>query len=188
MTLCDTLAQNFGVLRLFDFACIDCGFKQEALVDVPFGETPASRHELYCDDCDVVSWHDRQLSLPAPYMGEKNLSPIVRGGRFDTAGHAPMPSYPDMPGEADYQAKLGRALSRNPAHDRDAVLRSMINEAPALEDYAAHMSKPECVEIKRERKRIGSQNAQKHQRLAAAKRGEQVNFRRDKCAGDPAMH
>lgn len=181
------IRHTLGVLRLFDFACVDCGFEQEALVDVPRGDVPAAKYELECDDCDTTTWQERQLSAPAPYMGEKNLSPLVRGGRFDTAGQAPMPSYPDMPGEADYQAKLSRALSCNPVEDRASVMRSMINEAPALEDYAAHMSKPECVEIKRERKRIGGQNSEKQKRLAAARRGENVNFRRDKCAGDPAL-
>lgn len=127
-------------------------------------------------------------ALPARYMGEKNLSPMVSGGRFDTTGHASLPEYPDMPGEADYSARLNRALARNPVGDHTAVMRSMANDAPSLSDYAAHLSKPECREVKAERKRIAKQNAQKRRRLDAAKRGENVNFRRDKCAGDPALN
>lgn len=121
-------------------------------------------------------------------MGEKNLSPVISGGRFDTAGYAALPAYPDMPGEAEYSARLNKALERNPVADRYAVMRSMLNEAPSASDYAAHMDKPECREIKAERKRISKQNRQKQRRLAAAKRGEQVNFRRDKCAGDPVLN
>ncbi len=129
--------------------------------------------------------------MPARYMGETNLSPPVYGGRFDTMGHAPMPEIPDLPGEAEYRARvkaktdaLGPRASWDEVH---STMRSMVNEAPSLRDYGEHMSKPETKEIVKERKRIGAQNARKQMRAAAMRRGENVNFRRDRLAGDPKI-
>jgi hypothetical protein len=159
---------------------------------VPKGEPVPESAPFECLCCGEETTHERKLSMPARYLGEKNLSPRISGGRFDTTGHAAPPVYPDMPGESEYQARVDKAVRALGPNASDAAIRSEVRalagDAPSLSDYAAHLSRPECREIKRERQRVAKQNAQKRKRLAAAKRGENVNFRRDRCAGDPKLN
>ena len=182
-------SKMLGVYRQYDFSCTGCDAEAPYLVDVPSGELPLKSYDMQCQACGDVCAHERLLSMPAPYMGERNLSPVVHGGKFDTAGKAPMPGYPDMPGEAEYQREAQARLATLPAgaswEDRKAAMRSV--DAPSTHDLVEHMSKPECREIAKERKRIDGQNKQKQKRLSAARRGQQVNFRRDRCAGDPKL-
>ncbi len=149
---------------------------------------PVSMYALDCDICGEETEQERLISAPAPYMGERLLNPIVRGGSYDTAGDAPMPSYPDAPGEAEHVAKIQSKLSAlgqdAPQAERYEAMASVASDAP---DIISHMGKPECIEIKKERKRIGEQNIAKKQRLRALKRGENVNMRRDRLAGDPKL-
>ena len=52
-------------------------------------------------------------------------------------------------------------------------------------DFKDYVNTKEYQENKTERKRIKKENAAKKRRLAALRRGENVNFRRDRLPGDP---
>jgi hypothetical protein len=188
LTLSRVVCTARNVERLYDWQCEDCGSVSERLVTVPHGEAPARSYELECLACADYTDHTRLISPPARYMGEKVHNPMISGGRFDTTGHRPLPAYPDMAGEAEYNTRLQARLAEAPASERRAVMREMGNSAPSLYDYHEHMSKPEVREIAKERKRIASENKQKQKRLAALKRGESVNFKRDRVAGDPKLN
>lgn len=182
-------AQFRAMYRLFDFECDSCGTRAEALVSVPAGESPPKSIEADCWMCECVTGHSRIMPLVARYLGEKVFNPAVYGGRFDTMGHQALPSLPDVPGwsEAERQAETAlRDLPDNHTLDqRREALRSV--EFPGADAYMELAAKPETKEIKRERKRIAEQNAQKKQRAAAIRRGDNVNMRTDRCAGDPKV-
>lgn len=177
--------------RLFDWKCDTCGERAEELVDVPHGEKPPKQAPFVCGTCVAETVHTRQLSMPAPYMGERNLSPRVYGGQFDTMGAQQGPDAPALPGEAehmDHVADKLAALGEDAPHEeRAAVMRETLQQAPNSDDYAAHFATPEYQETMAQRRQIQASNKQKRARAAAMLRGENVNFRRDKAAGDPNM-
>jgi hypothetical protein len=82
--------------RNLDWEC-PCGDKREALVWVPHGEPSPASAAIECETCGHVTDHERRMSLPAAYLGEKPYAPKVYGGRFDTMGLAPLPprGHPD---------------------------------------------------------------------------------------------
>lgn len=153
--------------RSYDWECTQCGCVAWHLVDVPHGELPPRTAELPCLECDEMTEHDKVISLVAAYMGEKMLNPIVHGGKFDTAGRRELPSMPafdNLPPDASISARKER-----------------------VDAYRERFQSNEWREMKRERAAIRAENAQKRQRLAAIARGDNINMRRDKCAGDPKV-
>lgn len=175
------------MMRLFDWSCSSCGTRAEQLVRVPAGQDLVKRRALPCDPCGGYELHAVALSLPAPYMGERVINPMVRGGSFDTMGYRQQPALPDLPGEREHSERLSKALASAPVSERRSVASEMSKTAPTMADYSALFSSPGYKEVVAERKRIRAENAEKRKRLAAIKRGENINMRRDRCAGDPMV-
>lgn len=96
-----------------------------------------------------------------------------------------------MPGEAAHGAETSRRLAALGADASGAarmeVFRDQARTAPSIDDYKAHNSKPEIREIKAKRERVKASNRSKQARAAALARGEKINFRNDKCVGDPRI-
>ena len=178
------------MLRLFDWECSACKEQHENLAEIPHGKLPRSV-TFECPYCEETVRQRRLISLPAPYMGEKNLSPIVKGGSFDTVGHRKLPDLPDLPGAKEHSAKTQAALRALPPNatqgDRQATILKAGKDAPRASDYMALFNKPEYKEAESARKQVAKQNADKKKRHRALTRGENVNFRRDKALGDPKM-
>lgn len=178
------------MLRLFDWKCKPCGQAHEALVPVPHGEDTPGEAFVHCADCGDSTAHERQMSLPAPYMGEKVLNPSVRGGNYDTMGHKALPDLPDLPGAAEHSEKLGRALSAVPDGPRrdDArrdVMAAHLKTAPSGADYATMFASPAYKEAEAAQAPVIAENKSKRARAAAIANGENVNMRRDRALGDP---
>ena len=180
------------MLRLWDWECSGCRTRQEHLIEVPKGQWVPKVAQFDCPVCGEVTHQGRLMSAPAPYMGEKTLNPIVRGGRFDTAGNQELPELPQCPGEAEAQAKASRAIASLPPTATREEIRAAAFEAsdscrPKLDDYAAHFESPAYKDADKRRAEVAKRNAKKRKRLRALKRGENVNMRRDRCAGDPNL-
>lgn len=179
------------MLRLYDWLCAECSTRTEALVDVPHGTEPPKNRELFCSDCGEHITHNRTISLVAPYTGEHIRNPEVYGGSCDTMGHRRVQDLPDLPGAAEHSAETARklrALPDNASHeDRRAVLREQGKTAPSGADYASLFSTNEYKEKERKRARDQKENALKRKRAKAHKAGANINFRRDRCAGDPKI-
>jgi hypothetical protein len=176
------------MLRLNDWECSLCKRKAEHYVDVDHGTKLPKKTTLHCAHCDRKAPHERMLSLPAPYMGERTFNPLISGGDYDTTGHAPMPDYTTANWETEHNKRIQRTFAALPAnvteYERRSALNEVAKEAPSVYDYGKHLSSPENREIAKVRKAIGKQNNAKKKRFEALKRGEQVNFRRDKVAGE----
>lgn len=177
--------------RYFDWRCSACGAKRDGLVDVPCGDNPPKTAELFCGDCDREIEHDRIPSVPAPYTGEHVRNPHVYGGQCDTMGCRQLPPLPDLPGAKEHERvtmqKLAALPKSAPQEERYSVLREAGKSAPSSSDYSTMFAKPEYREVERERVKVIKENAQKKKRAKALKSGGTVNFRRDKCAGDPVI-
>lgn len=174
------------MFRLFDWECQVCGFVEEHLAIVPQGEPPPRTIQAACARCRKATIKDRLFPLPAKYLGECECNAVVRGGKYDTAGMRKLERLPELPGEAEHQRRCTEVAAKisDPAERRQAVL-AMAKEGPQAADYAAHFNKPEYREVERRRAKTKRENRAKQKRLAALRRGERVNMRRDKCAGDP---
>lgn len=191
--------------RYSDFECTKCGTVDAKLYETPHGMPKPKFAILECRNCETERLQERLISMPAQYMGEKTLNPNMRGGNYDTMGHAPMPDIPDLPGAKEHDQRLAAELATVPdgpsavkdangkesltelGETRKAIITKHRNNAPSEADYHAHLHKPEVSEIFKERDVIKKQNREKRQRSAAIKRGENINMRRDKCAGDPKI-
>ena len=147
------------MFRLNEWECVACGVAHEDLVDVPHGKAPSRFCVLWCPACETQGQHERLLSASAEYHGEKALNPHVYGGKYDTMGRAEVPLLPELP----------------PGAPGD------------VDDYRQLFASPEWKEARREQKHVIGLNEQKRARARAAQRGQAINFRRDKCAGDPKV-
>ncbi len=144
--------------RQYDWQCTKCGYEHADLVSVPHGEKPPPKARLDCPGCGGETLHEKLLSLPAPYLGEKAFSPIVSGGKFDTAGCETPPPLPDVP------------------------------EGLSGDDVADFFQRPEYKDAKRRREEVKQRNAAKRKRLAAHRRTKGgVDFRRHRLKGDPKL-
>lgn len=183
-----------GRLKLFDYECTECGRKREAFLSVPPGASPQSQRGLECSDCAGFTIHDRLISAPSQYLGERQFNPMIHGGRWDTMGARELPTLPDLPGESAHIERASRAAAALPAdltrHERAHELRKIVgsaSDAPTTSDYAAHFATSEYREAKAARDRVRAENAEKRKRATALARGENINFRRDRCKGDAAV-
>jgi hypothetical protein len=100
-------------------------------------------------------------------MGEKTHNPLVYGGTYDTAGYKRGPKLPEL--------KFGEPETVNGRTSRGVDVDALRDYAKANKDLLA------------EHRRIKDENKQKQKRAKALKRGEVVNFRVDKCKGDPVI-
>ena len=144
-----------SVFRQYDIECLGCGHVHAGLIQAMSGQPVPKRVNDDCPRCGKETRHDRLISCPAEYMGEKDQSPIVKGGNMDTAGEERLPELPTLP-----------TMSHS-------------------DQYRDLFKTPEYKEAKRKRTVVSSNNKQKKRRLAAKMRGENVNFKRDRCKGDP---
>lgn len=180
------------MFRLYDFECEICGDKKEHLVDVPNGEKPPKETKIYCDcrpNHPLGIFHKRVVSKPARYMGECYCAPQVNGGEFDTMGMKELLPTPDLPGQDKYQelvAKRMEGVRENASPDEvRQAFRDATKDAPSSSDYAALFQTSEYKEARRVNEKIKEENKQKRKRAAALKKGENINFKKDKCLGDP---
>ena len=147
------------MFRRYDWECQECLGVREVVVEFPQGESPPRTLNMACPTCRDVNVHERMLSLPAEYHGERVLNPIVRGGQFDTAGQRPLPALPDLPPGV----------------------------ASTTSNYAQLFRTPEYREARRERAEVAKQNKAKQERLAKLRAGANINLRNDKLPGDPKV-
>ena len=147
------------MFRNYDWECTVCHAMREHIVQFPQGDKPPQFETIACEECERETWHQRLISLPAEYHGERVFNPVVRGGSFDTAGFKALPSLPDLPAGVPETAGNYREIWRT----------------------------PEYREIKRERNAIKAENAAKQKRLKLLRKGENINMRRDKLPGDPKL-
>jgi hypothetical protein len=161
--------------RLDDWRCDTCGTIREAMTERG-GPRSAT---LACDGCSSETTHERLLSAPAEYLGEKvrnHCAVRIKGGKYDTEGYQQGPSIPDIPGAAEHDAKLAGAMAQLPPsarpEDRRAVMREAAADGPTIGDYHDHMRKPDVAELARERRKIDVANAAKRKRAEAVAAGK----------------
>ena len=177
--------------RLYDFECGKCGRVAEHLIDVPRGEKAYARYSLFCRaGCSpfAETGHNRLATqLFAKYLKDREHNPRVFGGRFDTAGKQELPKLPKLPGIDQHMTKARESsamFGESPEARRQWRAQC---DGPSLADFRAHSQTSEYQEIKRERKEIKKRNSAKQKRDRAIGRGESVNMRWDKLAGDPKL-
>jgi hypothetical protein len=170
---------------LYDLACTECGTVHEDIR--PYQESRRYRAECV-GICGRWQDHVRLPSLFASYMGEKVQSPIVLGGKFDTAGHAKTQRLPDFKEAIEHDAHVNAniaKLGRNPSDEavRDAARAA--GPGPSTADWREHIKKPAFKEAKKQQNEQRRQNRLKRMRAKAINRGENVSVRRDRLPGDP---
>lgn len=188
-----------------DWACPECEHVFGALVDVPSKEKVPLHSEQECPECGFEGLCELRLSLPSPYMGEIVLNPNINGGNFDTMGKKRAPALPEYapivehgekiqsflnsPGEVTYRDDNGKKvkthISKAPLRVLHEEVKRNVPNAPKMEDAGEHLESPEYKEIRGARKRAIARNKKKAKRAAALARGENINFRKDRCEGDP---
>ena len=176
------------MLRLADYVCPVCGARYEKLVEKASGDPWPEKSLITCiRDGELMG--DYVMGAPAEYLGEKDLSPVVHGGSFDTMGRRTLPPIQDLPGAKEATAKMRAELSslpdNAPTDARKDIMRKHSDSVPSSADYSAHFSKPEVKETFSERKRVMKENAVKRKRAIAKKKDPNINFRNTKVAGDP---
>jgi len=178
------------MFRLFDWECHDCGRVIEEMIDVPRDEDPPTTIQHPCICCDGPAIFERLFPLPAPYLGEKVHNYAQCGGSFDTMGHRKLPSLPTAPGMAEHRREVERFTATLPSdmapeQRANEVFSQFEGKGPSGADLQDHFQTPAFKKAKAERKKVRAQNAEKKRRASAIAKGENVNMRYDKCAGDP---
>lgn len=155
------------MFRRYDWECQRCGAWFERLVSYPEGDPrpktlgDVEDENLNCPSCgNDATEAVCLLSNPAEYHGERDLSPAVMGGRFDTLGRKQVSRPADLP---------------------------LLPDKASYEQARAHVTSPMYREWKSEVKATRKENAAKQARASARARGENVNFRRDRLPGDPKL-
>lgn len=144
--------------RLYDWKCVVCGDTTESMHFIPTGHRPVQARALWCDTCAVSTLHERMFPLPAKYLADRPLSPVVHGGRFDTAGNRVTPKLPPP-----------------------------LPEHATWGDYKDRWNSKEYLETKRERAAIRAENRRKQERLKAIKKDPTIDVRHYPCPGDPKV-
>lgn len=177
--------------RMAEVECTVCNTRHDELVWVDHGKRLPKALDAYCMDCEDTTKHDRLMGAPARYMGEKQLSPAMYGGTYDTMGARELEPLPELPGAKEHSAKMRDRLRLLPNNatkaERMAAQVEACSDAPTSADYAEHFKSREWRDVWARNQKTTRENTQKQKRAAALARGENVNFRRDKCAGDPKM-
>jgi hypothetical protein len=155
------------MFRNYTWECQACGGYFDRMVKYPeANEAPRELGDVEDEDtlCPLCGGDavdaQRCISLPAEYHGEKDLSPRVAGGSYDTMGMK--------------QVKRPDEIGTMPDHASYEQARSFVN-------------RPIYKEWKAEERANRSENKAKQKRAAAKARGENINFRRDKLPGDPKV-
>ena len=146
------------------------------MVEIPSGKAIPKTIEKPCLCSDAVGFsctHTRIFTTKAPAaIGLSDASPIVHGGKFDTAGYAKLP---DLPIPKDiYRDANDAPLSRSQRQETYGKLKE-------------HVRSKEYVEAKKERESLKLQNAAKRKRAEAIRRGENITLRSNKLPGDPSL-
>lgn len=177
------------MFRLWDWECMKCGKVHQDLVRVPNGKTTPSRRRTFCSSCMTRTNHWRRFPVVAKYLGDRDDSPVVHGGRFDTAGYRKGPKIPKMPGEVENEKACSDAVAALPENatydERKKAVMDAAKHGPGLADYVEHWKRPDVKHAFDEKIRIRKENKEKQRRLEAKRRGENVSFRHTKCQGDP---
>jgi hypothetical protein len=84
------------MLKLFDWKCRSCGATIEHVIDVAAKMLAPRTMRSSCRSCRKRTTHERLMSAPAPYTGEKVYCPRVYGGKFDTMGYRSGPKLPEI--------------------------------------------------------------------------------------------
>jgi hypothetical protein len=153
--------------RLFDTECQTCGDVAPSLLWADHGSMPPKIHREICLSCGQETDRARIISLIAEVHLDKELSPVVYGGAFDTAGCKQFKTMAEIPPPPDGASKSDRREH--------------------IDAYKERFQSSEWKEMKKENASIAKENALKQKRLAALKRGEPVNMRKDKLPGDPKV-
>lgn len=177
--------------KLIDFQCRKCQSVSEELIILREGDRRPKQRIAYCMPCNEETEQDAIMGLPAPYMGEKVCNPEMYGGECDTMGFKPMPDLPDLPGAEEHAEKVRQRMRKipdnAPKHVKEAALNEAARDAPSSADYARLFETKEYKDAEKQRERIAKENKAKRKRAKAILSGENVNMKRDKCAGDPAI-
>lgn len=86
------------MFRLYDWQCDNCAMVHESVICIDSGSDAPRTKMLVCPDCGEEHLHIRLIPLPAQYMGEKPLNPMVKGGTFDTEGYKRETALPEFKG------------------------------------------------------------------------------------------
>jgi len=179
------------MIRLYDWLCSKCNTRRESYIDVPHGTDPIGTKALLCDSCDSIVSHARTISLVAPYTGDHVRNPHVYGGNMDTMGMRPVQALPDLAGAEGHGEETARKLAAlpdsAPNEERYSILRDRGKSAPSGADYASLFETSEYKACEKKRAHEQRLNGRKRKRAKALKSGAHVNFRRDRCEGDPAI-
>lgn len=100
------------MFRLYDWMCSRCAHTHEAVISLAQGSDPPAQETLRCPRCKRDTPHARMMPLPAPYLGERPMSPQVFGGKRDTMGYEPAPP---PPGESATRAEVADWAKRKRA-------------------------------------------------------------------------
>ncbi len=177
--------------KLIDFRCDECGHEMESLVDVPHDSKRPTWRSTTCKECGSITRQSALIGLPAPYMGERVCNPQQYGGPCDTMGHKEPPPLPDLHGASEHRAKLAERMrdvpNNAPRKEAQAAFAAASHDAPSSADYATLFASKEYKSAEAERTHIQKQNEQKRARASAIAKGENINMKRDKCAGDPNL-
>lgn len=150
--------------RFYDWECARCGVVAEHLVSVPTGEDVPREMDEHCEHCGRWGKHERLMSCPGPYFGEKVINPQVHGGKYDTMGKKRLPRIDtliDTKTRGEMKLDIARMKERR---------------------YSK-----EYQEIMKERASIKKENAAKQKRARAIAEGRPINMRRDRLPGDPKI-
>lgn len=177
--------------RPVDVECEHCGATHEEWVEQSVGKPRPEHVDSACPECSADGHNAVVLSMPAKYMGERISCPMVYGGQCDTMGYKELHDLPDLPGQAEHSAKLSRVMSQLPDNassaERKALFSEHCKDAPTSADYSTLFASPEYKAVEAANAKIVKENNEKRARAKAWKAGNPMNFRRDKCAGDPEI-
>ena len=161
--------------KLFDWECSECGATKEHMV-CPHDGSPATRWVYLPCQCAPGRpvLHNRVVSAPAKYLGDRPMAPRVYGGSNDTTGYRPVPEYPELRDGVSWE-------DREVGDGR--VQRTKVIKASALIE---HQNTAQWREVHKAREAICDENAGKKARLPALRAGK-VDLRNSKMPGDPRL-
>lgn len=163
--------------KLYDWQCCDCGDVRESMINPPDGEDAPRFIVLACpcaDDEDGTAMHQRLVSAPAKYLGDRPLTGRVFGGNYDTCGWRTPPAYPE--------------LKEGVRHERREVAPGHFIDTKVIEAGALieHQNRPEWNEAHRARRAMLKEDEARRARAPHLKAGT-ADLRQQKLPGDPLL-